>query len=134
MAADPEITPGELEDLGLFDPAAPDAGARLELLGYLVSLGATSDDLTAYRDELPGLASVLAIRGGAGLTLETLAEKAELHPNFLGRVERGEEYISLSALLRLARALKIRVRDLVDALLDTVGKYRQIVASKIPEI
>jgi transcriptional regulator with XRE-family HTH domain len=55
-------------------------------------------------------------RRSARLTLEVLAEKAELHPNFLGRVERGEEYISLAALRRIARALKIRVRDLVDAL------------------
>jgi len=45
--------------------------------------------------------------------LETLAEKADLHPNFLGRVERGEEYISLSALRRIAKPLDVRVRDLV---------------------
>jgi hypothetical protein len=29
-----------------------------------VNLGATAEDLVAYRDELPGLASVVAIRGG----------------------------------------------------------------------
>jgi transcriptional regulator with XRE-family HTH domain len=48
----------------------------------------------------------------AGLTIEGLAEKAELHPNYLGRVERGEEYVSVSALIRIARALGIRVREL----------------------
>jgi transcriptional regulator with XRE-family HTH domain len=42
-----------------------------------------------------------------------LAEKAQLHHNFLGRVERGEEHISLSALLRVSRALDIRVSELV---------------------
>ena len=51
-------------------------------------------------------------RGRAGFSQEQLAEKAELHPNYLGRVERGEEYVSLTALVRLARALKIRVHDL----------------------
>jgi adenylate cyclase len=88
MAADCEITRGELEELGLFDPAAPDAGARLELLGYLVSLGATSDDLTAYRDELPGLASVLAIRGGAGLTLEEAAQRSGIPDDKVRRINR----------------------------------------------
>ena len=48
-----------------------------------------------------------------GLTQEVLAERAELHPNYLGRVERGEEHISLAALRRIARALNVRVRDLV---------------------
>ena len=46
-------------------------------------------------------------------TQELLAEKAELHPNYLGRVERGEEHISLAALRRVAKALNTRVRDLV---------------------
>ena len=47
------------------------------------------------------------------LTQEILAEKSELHSNYLGRVERGEEHISLSALRRVAKALGLRVRDLV---------------------
>jgi len=44
--------------------------------------------------------------------LEVLAEKAELHPNYLGRVERGEEYISVSAILRIAKSLRIRIAQL----------------------
>jgi len=40
-------------------------------------------------------------------------KKSELHPNYLGRVERGEESISLDALRRVAKALKVRVRELV---------------------
>jgi transcriptional regulator with XRE-family HTH domain len=47
------------------------------------------------------------------LSQEKLAEKAELHPNYFGRVERGEENVSLAALRRIARALKIRVAELV---------------------
>lgn len=48
-----------------------------------------------------------------GYTQEQLAERADLHPNYLGRVERGEEHISLAALRRVATALNVRVRDLV---------------------
>jgi transcriptional regulator with XRE-family HTH domain len=58
-------------------------------------------------------ATIRKYRKRTHLTLETLAEKAELHPNFLGRVERGEEYISLTALRRIAKPLGVRVRDLV---------------------
>ena len=52
-------------------------------------------------------------RKRAGLTQEKLAEKAELHPNYLGRVERGEEQVSIASLRRIAKALGVRVRDLV---------------------
>jgi transcriptional regulator with XRE-family HTH domain len=52
-------------------------------------------------------------RKKASLTQEKLAERAELHPNYLGEIERGETMVSLLALFRIAAALKVRVRDLV---------------------
>ncbi|HXR05823.1 MAG TPA: helix-turn-helix transcriptional regulator, partial [Candidatus Acidoferrum sp.] len=55
-------------------------------------------------------------RAKAGLSQEQLAEKANLHPVYVGKIERGEQWISLHALLRVAAALKVRVRDLVDRL------------------
>jgi transcriptional regulator with XRE-family HTH domain len=47
------------------------------------------------------------------LSQERLSEKADLHPNYIGRVERGEEHVSLIALRRIAKALGVRVRVLV---------------------
>jgi transcriptional regulator with XRE-family HTH domain len=47
------------------------------------------------------------------LSQERLSEKADLHPNYIGRVERGEEHVSLNALRRIAKALGVRVRVLV---------------------
>ena len=47
------------------------------------------------------------------LSQERLSEKADLHPNYIGRVERGEEHVSLIALRRIAKALGVRVRLLV---------------------
>ena len=52
-------------------------------------------------------------RKRAGLTQEQLAEKADLHHNFIGEVERGNMETSLTSLLKIAKALKIKVRDLV---------------------
>ena len=53
---------------------------------------------------------------GSGLTQEKLAEKADLHHNFIGEVERGNMETSLTSLLKIAKALKVKVRDLVDEL------------------
>lgn len=50
------------------------------------------------------------------MSQERLAEKADLHPVYVGKIERGEQWISLSALLRVASALKVRVSELVSKL------------------
>ena len=55
-----------------------------------------------------------AIRGfrkDAALTQEDLAERAELNPKYLGEIERGEKIISIEALMRIAKAVKIPVRE-----------------------
>ena len=57
--------------------------------------------------------AVRKYRKRAGLTQEKLAEKADLHPVYVGEIERGEQTVSVHALMRLARALGVRVRDLV---------------------
>jgi transcriptional regulator with XRE-family HTH domain len=59
---------------------------------------------------------IRACRKHAGLTQEQLAEKSDLHHNFIGEVERGNMEISLTSLLKIAKALKVKVRDLVDNL------------------
>lgn len=52
-------------------------------------------------------------RKQAHLTQEELAEKADLHHNFIGEVERGNMETSLTSLLKIARALRVKIRDLV---------------------
>jgi adenylate cyclase len=69
---------GELESLGVYDPTDEHAGLRLELLRYLIDLGASADDLVTYRDMLPGLAAVLVIRGGPLLTVEDVGQRSGL--------------------------------------------------------
>ena len=53
-------------------------------------------------------------RKHAGLTQEQLAEKSDLHPVYVGCLERGEENVSLDSLERIARALKVPVRSFFD--------------------
>lgn len=52
-------------------------------------------------------------REAADLSQEKLAELADLSRNYIGEVERGETNVSIEALVRLAKALRVRVRDLV---------------------
>ena len=48
------------------------------------------------------------------MSQEKLAEKADLHPVYFGQVERGEQAVSVHALVRIAKALGVRVRNLVE--------------------
>ena len=44
---------------------------------------------------------------------EKLAEKSDLHHNYIGDIERGEENVSVDALMRIAAAMRISLADLV---------------------
>ena len=56
---------------------------------------------------------IRSYRKQAGLTQEQLAEKADLSYKYVGEVERGCVNISLDSLVRIAKALKVKVSDLV---------------------
>ncbi len=58
--------------------------------------------------------NIRALRTGAGLTLEQLAEKADLSWPYLSEIERGRENISLDKLARLAKALEVSLSKLVE--------------------
>lgn len=50
------------------------------------------------------------------LTQEQLAEAADLHWTYISGIERGIRNVSIVNLVHIARALKVRVRDLVKEL------------------
>jgi transcriptional regulator with XRE-family HTH domain len=52
-------------------------------------------------------------RKKAGFSQEKLAEKANLSTVFISRVERGKESPTVDSLVKIARALSVRVRDLI---------------------
>jgi class 3 adenylate cyclase len=85
----PELNVEGFEALGVYDPSAPHAAQRLELLQYLVGLGATADDLVARRDDLPGLAAVVSIRAGRALTMSEAVERSGISEEKLLRILRA---------------------------------------------
>ena len=58
--------------------------------------------------------NIRTCRTHAGLTLEKLAELADLSWPYLSEIERGRENISLDKLARLAKALKVNLSKLVE--------------------
>jgi transcriptional regulator with XRE-family HTH domain len=47
------------------------------------------------------------------LTQEELSERADLHPTFIGGIERGEKNASIQSLLRIAQGLEVEIKDLL---------------------
>lgn len=56
---------------------------------------------------------VRAKRVALALSQEKLAEKADLHTNYVGSVERGERNIALENIVALAKALECSPKDLM---------------------
>jgi transcriptional regulator with XRE-family HTH domain len=46
-------------------------------------------------------------RKKAGLTQEKLAEKADLHPVYISQVESGSKAVSVEALWKISKALRV---------------------------
>lgn len=55
--------------------------------------------------------AIRAHRKGASFTQEKLAELVDLNPKYIGEIERGEKIISIEALLRIAKAIKVPIRE-----------------------
>jgi len=59
---------------------------------------------------------IRAFRKDLDLSQEQLAEKADLSYKYVGEVERGCVNVSLDSLVRIAKALRIPLRELVEGL------------------
>lgn len=77
--------------------------------GYKIVIIMADDDIT----KRIGL-NITIIREQRGLTQEKLAELAGLHRAYIGQIERGEKNIGLRNLEKIAKALSVDIRVLVD--------------------
>jgi transcriptional regulator with XRE-family HTH domain len=49
-----------------------------------------------------------------GVSQEDLGKKAKLHRTYIGMIERGEKNITIYNLRKIAEALGVQVKDLID--------------------
>ncbi len=56
------------------------------------------------------------VRVKRGLSQEALADIANVHRTYIGMVERAEKNITLLNIQKLAKALKIDIKDLFDGI------------------
>lgn len=59
-------------------------------------------------------------RKSKGLSQEKLSEYCELHPTYIGQIERGEKNASLETIMRICKGLEISPENLFEKL-----EYRQ---------
>lgn len=56
--------------------------------------------------------TIRARRKALDLSQEKLAERAELHHNYIGEIERGEKAATIDTIMKIAKALGVRAADL----------------------
>lgn len=66
-----------------------------------------------------------ALRQDRQLTQEELAERAEIHPTFLAKIEAGQRLPSLEVIRRLAGALGVPVASIVSTIDECEGASRK---------
>jgi len=66
---------------------------------------------------------VLGLRKGLGLSQEELAERADLHRNYVGGIERGERNVGIVNVGKLADALDVSIAELFSPF--TQGRRRR---------
>jgi transcriptional regulator with XRE-family HTH domain len=54
------------------------------------------------------------VRKSVGLSQEALGFKSNIHRTYIGAVERGEQNVSLDNIYKLAKALKVEIKELFD--------------------
>jgi transcriptional regulator with XRE-family HTH domain len=66
-------------------------------------------------------AEVRRSRGDLGLSQEELADRASLHRNYIGMIERAERAPTLLAMEGIARGLRLKLSQLVAKAEERVG-------------
>lgn len=57
---------------------------------------------------------VAKIRNERGISQEKLGALAGVHRTYIGMIERGEKNITIANMEKIARALNLKLKDLVD--------------------
>lgn len=117
-------TTADLEAAGVYDPAAPLAGAQLALIEYLLDIGATLDDLIAAGPaELPLVATTIRMWGSRErFTLAEAAASTGTDPALLRRFWRSAGFSEGEADARTLNPRDIENFAVLQAGIDLLGE------------
>ena len=65
---------------------------------------------------------IRAYRKKRGLSQEALAEKADLHPTYIGQIERGAKNMSIATLEKILVAMNLSFQEFFEVIETTGGK------------
>lgn len=68
---------------------------------------------------------IRAMRKARGFSQEDFAEAAQLGRSYAGRVERGEQNISMQSLIQIALTLEVELSELLPPLRELKAPYRK---------
>jgi len=71
-------------------------------------------------------------RNRAGINQEKLAEKAGIHPTYVGQLERGEKSATLETVAKIARALDLPFEVLFESIIE--GNTNNSIAQECYEL
>lgn len=75
------------------------------------------------------------IRSINNLSLEKMASKIGISPQYLGNIERGEKKLSIDILIKISNALKINLYDLIGpSIFKNPRPYKHIYLSRLEDI
>jgi len=77
---------------------------------------------------------VRELRTSLGWSQEKLGEKADLHPTYVGGIERGERNVSLDNLAKLSRAFQISLSELLEFPSGDVEKEENLLRVRIQQL
>ena len=107
---------------GLYRGCIPFAGKRKHkmianrICPLLARLGSMTITVVTKKDRKLLGEGIRKYRKQEALTQEKLAEKVDINPVYMGQIERGYKIPTVDVLLRVAKALKVRLRDIVHEL------------------
>lgn len=94
----------ELEEMGLYDPGAPDASDRLELIHLALEHGATFDEIrdAIAEERLHAVAAErVIVKGSERLTLDEVIGRTDMDSQFARRVWRALGFVEPEAQARV---------------------------------
>jgi adenylate cyclase len=127
------VDAAEYEARGLYDPEAPNADERHELLEWLAEQGVTIEQMVDAKKHgsLTGIMGDLMIRPGPGLTLAEISERAGMTPEEVERIRRAAGFPPAAPDERMFREADAEIFVAYSSAADTLGEQAMLQFTRV---